>query len=107
MPPATVPLSPEFEKAIADSKKLTSKPSNEDMLELYGLYKVGTGEKFADATPPGMFELKNKAKYNAWDAVHKEGISVETAQSRYVAKVEEMKVTYGYDENKVPETVGA
>lgn len=25
-----------FEKAIADSKKLTSKPSNEELLDLYG-----------------------------------------------------------------------
>ena len=25
-----------FEKAVADSKKLTSKPSNDDLLELYG-----------------------------------------------------------------------
>jgi hypothetical protein len=25
-----------FKKAVVDSKKLTSKPSNEDLLELYG-----------------------------------------------------------------------
>ena len=25
-----------FETAVADSKKLTSKPSNDDLLELYG-----------------------------------------------------------------------
>lgn len=25
-----------FEKAVADSKKLTSKPSNEELLDLYG-----------------------------------------------------------------------
>lgn len=31
-----------FEKAIADSKKLTSKPSNEELLELYGaILKAG------------------------------------------------------------------
>ena len=27
-----------FQKAVADSKKLTSKPSNDDLLELYGAH---------------------------------------------------------------------
>lgn len=27
----------DFETAVADSKKLTSKPSNDDLLELYGM----------------------------------------------------------------------
>lgn len=31
-----VAKSPEFEKAVADSKKLTSKPSSDELLELYG-----------------------------------------------------------------------
>lgn len=29
-------MSAAFEKAVADSKKLTSKPSNDDLLEIYG-----------------------------------------------------------------------
>jgi diazepam-binding inhibitor (GABA receptor modulating acyl-CoA-binding protein) len=28
--------SADFQKAVVDSKKLTSKPSNEDLLDLYG-----------------------------------------------------------------------
>ncbi|KKA31127.1 hypothetical protein TD95_000599 [Thielaviopsis punctulata] len=99
--------SAEFQKAVVDSKKLTSKPSNEDLLEIYGLYKVATGEDFSTATAPGMFDLKGKAKYNAWKAVVEEGVSAAEAQARYVAKIEQMKATYGFDENKVPETVGA
>lgn len=31
-----VAQSEEFKKAVVDSKKLTSKPSNEDLLEIYG-----------------------------------------------------------------------
>lgn len=31
-----------FEKAAADVKKLKSKPTDEEMLELYSLYKQGT-----------------------------------------------------------------
>lgn len=32
----SAPKSAAFERAVADSKKLTSKPSNDDLLELYG-----------------------------------------------------------------------
>ena len=32
----------EFEKAAEDVKNLTTKPSDNDMLDLYGLYKQGT-----------------------------------------------------------------
>lgn len=31
-------MSSAFDKAVADSKKLTSKPSNEDLLKLYGSF---------------------------------------------------------------------
>jgi acyl-CoA-binding protein len=67
-----------FEKAIADSKKLTSKPSNEELLDLYGtpgpghpatpgdhptdstpaLFKIANGEDISAAPAPGMFDLK-------------------------------------------------
>ncbi|KAK4245228.1 hypothetical protein VTI28DRAFT_9750 [Corynascus sepedonium] len=95
-----------FQKAVVDSKKLTSKPSNDDLLEIYALYKIGTGEDIEKAEQPGMFDLKGKAKYKAWKAAVDEGITPEQAQEKYVAKIEEMKKTYGYDENKQPEAVG-
>ncbi|RYP50219.1 hypothetical protein DL769_010981 [Monosporascus sp. CRB-8-3] len=114
-----------FRKAAEDSKKLTSKPTNEDLLDLYAFYKVANGEDFSKATAPGMFDLKvlthrpdalskktfgpqtyGKAKYNAWKKVAEEGVTPEQAQEKYIAKVEEMKTKYGYDENKEPEAVG-
>ncbi|KAI2621251.1 acyl-CoA-binding protein [Hypoxylon sp. NC1633] len=100
-----VEISPAFTKAQEDSRKLTSKPSNDDLLELYALFKVGNGEDFTKAEKPGMFDLKNKYKYQAWEKVVKEGISPETAQERYVKLVEELKEKYGYDANKAPEAV--
>ncbi|RDL33615.1 Acyl CoA binding protein [Venustampulla echinocandica] len=95
-----------FETAVADSKKLTSKPSNDDLLELYGLYKVATGEDITKADNPGTFDLKGKAKKRAWQAVVDEGIDAETAKARYVKLVESMKTKYGYDADKSPEAVG-
>ncbi|KAL2148510.1 hypothetical protein VTH82DRAFT_2064 [Thermothelomyces myriococcoides] len=95
-----------FQKATVDSKKLTAKPTNEELLDLYALFKVGTGEDFDKAPQPGMFDLKGKAKYNAWKKAVEDGITPEQAQEKYVALVEELKKKYGYDENKVPENVG-
>ncbi|KJZ79839.1 hypothetical protein HIM_00553 [Hirsutella minnesotensis 3608] len=96
-----------FITAAEDAKKLTGKPNNDELLELYGLYKVGNGEDISKAPSPGMFDLKNKAKKNAWQKIVDEGVSAEQAQERYIALVEKLKVTYGYDANKVPEAVAA
>ncbi|KUI63695.1 hypothetical protein VM1G_10530 [Cytospora mali] len=96
-----------FETAVADSKKLTSKPSNEELLDLYALYKIAQGEDISSAPAPGMFDLKGKAKKNAWQKKVDEGVSQEQAKSEYVALVETLKTKYGYDANKSPEAVGA
>ncbi|EHA52252.1 hypothetical protein MGG_06177, partial [Pyricularia oryzae 70-15] len=96
-----------FQKAIVDSKKLLKKPSNEELLELYGLFKVGTGEDITKAEAPGMFDLKGKSKKNAWQKIVDEGVTPEQAQEKYVALVEKLKTAYGFDEAKVPEAVGA
>ncbi|SMQ50926.1 unnamed protein product [Zymoseptoria tritici ST99CH_3D7] len=59
-------MSAEFKKAAEDSKKLKTTPSNDQLLELYALYKVGNGEDFEKAAKPGVFDMKGKYKYNAW-----------------------------------------
>ncbi|KAJ4134862.1 hypothetical protein NW768_004471 [Fusarium equiseti] len=87
-------MSESFKKATEDSKKLTSKPSTDDLLELYALYKVANA--------------KGKAKYNAWKkAAVEDQLTPEAAQSKYVELVEKLKVSHGYDADKVPEAVGA
>ncbi|KAI5865156.1 acyl-CoA-binding protein [Durotheca rogersii] len=101
-----VDLSPAFVKAQEDSKKLTSKPTNDELLDLYALFKVGNGEDFSKAEKPGLFDLKGKYKYQAWQKLVDEGLSAEAAQERYVKKVEELKEKYGFDANKQPEAVG-
>ncbi|ROW04429.1 hypothetical protein VMCG_04982 [Cytospora schulzeri] len=95
-----------FDTAVADSKKLTSKPSNEELLDLYALYKIALGEDISSAPAPGMFDLKGKAKKNAWQRKVDEGVTQEQAKSEYVALVESLKAQYGYDANKAPEAVG-
>ncbi|KAH7375110.1 acyl CoA binding protein [Plectosphaerella cucumerina] len=103
----SAPQSDAFKQAVVDSKKLTAKPSNDELLELYALYKVATGEDIASAPSPGMFDLKGKAKKNAWQKEVDEGTTAEQAQTKYVNLVNKLKESYGFDADKVPEAVGA
>ncbi|KAF4430000.1 acyl-coenzyme A-binding (diazepam binding inhibitor) [Fusarium acutatum] len=86
-------MSESFQKAVEDSKKLTSKPNTDDLLRLYG--------RISNPSPTG------KAKYNAWKkAAEEEKLTPDAAQAKYVELVEELKEKCGYDANKVPEAVG-
>ncbi|EME79671.1 uncharacterized protein MYCFIDRAFT_58715 [Pseudocercospora fijiensis CIRAD86] len=86
--------SPEFKKAVEDSRKLKSKPNNDQLLELYAYFKEGRKEKAEEA---GMFDLKGKAKYKAWKEVNEKNLSAEDAQKHYVELVEKLKNELGYD----------
>ncbi|KAL2754458.1 hypothetical protein ACRALDRAFT_1070238 [Sodiomyces alcalophilus JCM 7366] len=101
----SAPQSDAFKQAVIDSKKLTAKPTNDELLELYALFKVGTGEDIRHSPSPGMFDLKAKAKRSAWQKVIDEGTTPEQAQEKYVALVNKLKETYGFDANKEPEEV--
>ncbi|EEQ85603.1 hypothetical protein RJZ56_006555 [Blastomyces dermatitidis] len=102
-----VSKSPEFEAAVEASRKLSTKPSDDDLLELYALFKQGTQEPpFEEAPKPGTFDFKGKYKYNSWKKVADEGLSSEDAQKQYVELIEKLKEKYGYDEGKEPEQVG-
>ncbi|KAI0521320.1 acyl CoA binding protein-domain-containing protein [Xylaria bambusicola] len=109
---AAFAANPAFEKAAQrESKQLTKKPDNDELLALYGLYKVACGEDVTEyqkgPKAPGMFDLKGKAKLRAWEGYVAEGISAEEAQKRYIEKVEELKNKYGFDPAKEPEVVGS
>jgi diazepam-binding inhibitor (GABA receptor modulating acyl-CoA-binding protein) len=74
---------------------------------MYGLYKQALQDPtFEKAEQPGTFDFKNKAKYKAWKTVVDAGVTPEEAQVKYVALIENMKKTYGYDAGKEPEAVG-
>jgi diazepam-binding inhibitor (GABA receptor modulating acyl-CoA-binding protein) len=77
-----------FEKAVAESKQLASRPSNEMLLRLYGLYKQAT-EGDVNTDPPGAFDFVNKAKYEAWSSF--KGKSQDEAMKEYSELVEKLK----------------
>ena len=79
----------QFEKAIADSKSLTEKPSNEVLLQLYSLYKQSTDGDVSGEAPSNPFDFVNKAKYDAWAAL--KGKSSEESMQQYVDLVNKLK----------------
>ena len=80
-----------FEDACArmaseDIKDQVAALSNDEMKEFYGFYKQATvGD--VNTERPGMFDLKGKAKWDAWKS--KEGMSSDDAKAAYVALVQE------------------
>jgi diazepam-binding inhibitor (GABA receptor modulator, acyl-CoA-binding protein) len=84
-------LSEDFQAAAAASQSFSKRPSNEELLELYALYKQGTeGDVFGDR--PGGFDFKAIAKFDAW--AEKKGLSKEQAMQDYVKLVSKLKEQY-------------
>ena len=76
----------EFKAAADRVKTLPSRPSNDTLLKLYGLFKqASTGD--VTGKRPGRFSIKERAKYDAWDAL--KGKSQDVARDEYVALVME------------------
>ena len=81
----------EFQAAIARSKELTKRPSNEELLDLYALFKQATeGDVTGDR--PGGFDFKAIAKFDAWAT--KKGIQKDQAMKEYIALVERLVKEY-------------
>ncbi len=70
-----------FEEAVARSKTLKERPSNDLLLKLYALYKQVT-EGDVTGERPGGFDFKGAAKYDAWE--NQKGKSKEDAGSEYI-----------------------
>ncbi|XP_054007250.1 acyl-CoA-binding protein-like [Hylaeus anthracinus] len=85
-------LDERFNKAAEEVKELSSQPSDNDMLELYSLFKQATvGD--CNTSRPGMLDFKGKAKWDAWD--RKKGLSQDSAKEQYIQKVEELIAMIG------------
>ena len=82
-------LQKQFEDAVANSKTLSEKPSNEILLQLYSLYKQATTGDVNTEPPSNPFDFVNKAKYDAW--VSLKGNNKETVMQEYVDLVNKLK----------------
>jgi acyl-CoA-binding protein len=81
----------QFERAAERSKQFTKRPTNEELLQLYALYKQAT-EGDATGERPGGFDFKAIAKFDAWEEL--KGKSREVAMQEYVALVDKLEKQY-------------
>ena len=80
-----------FDKAAEDVKEIASKMTDNEKLEIYGLFKQGTvGE--VNTSRPGMFDLKGKAKWDAWEKC--KGMSQDDAKTKYASVVNDLLARY-------------
>lgn len=78
-----------FEKAAADSKELSEKPSNDTLLQLYSLYKQSTEGDVNVDPPSNPFDFVSRAKFEAWSGL--KGKTKETAMQEYMDLVNKLK----------------
>lgn len=85
-------LKEDFEAAADRAQNLPERPSNDDLLAMYALYKQGTeGDVTGDR--PGFTDFKGRAKYDAW--ADKEGMDKEEAMQKYIDLVERLEDELG------------
>ncbi|XP_037367388.1 acyl-CoA-binding domain-containing protein 7 isoform X1 [Talpa occidentalis] len=86
-------LQDDFDRIAQDVRKLKTRPDDEELKELYGLYKQSIIGDINIAGCPVMMDLKRKAKWEAWNL--KKGLSKEDAMSAYISKAKELIEKYG------------
>lgn len=90
----------DFEHAMNQVKQLKD-PGNEAKLKLYALYKQAT-EGPCNTPKPGVFDLINKAKWDAWNALG--NLPKETARQNYVDLVSGLSSSSDSSSQVNPET---
>ena len=81
----------DFNTAVSKSKDLTQRPSNEDLLNLYALFKQAT-EGDVSGERPGGFDFKAIAKFDAWAS--RKGITKDQAMQDYLDLVSKLQQSY-------------
>ncbi|KAK2839375.1 hypothetical protein Q5P01_013115 [Channa striata] len=86
-------LQAKFETAAAEVKQLKAKPTEDEMLQVYALFKQATvGD--VNTARPGMFDFTGKAKWDAWEKL--KGKGKEDSMNEYISLVEQLKQKYGF-----------
>jgi len=80
-------LNEQFESAAAKVHTLDKRPSNEQLLQLYGLYKQAT-EGDVKEDRPGGFDFKAIAKYDTW--ANLKGMTSDQAKEAYIDLVDSL-----------------
>ncbi len=81
----------DFNIAVSKSKELTKRPSNEELLDLYALFKQAT-EGDVSGERPGGFDFKAIAKFDAWTS--RKGMTKDQAMQEYIQLVSKLQESY-------------
>lgn len=84
-------LETQFTDAGERIKTLTERPTNEELLQLYALFKQAT-EGDVNGPKPGMFDFKGAAKYQYWEKL--KGMAQPDAKQGYVDLVNSLLEKY-------------
>jgi len=80
-----------FEAAATEVRSFTKKPTNDELLKLYGLFKQA---KEGDNTTgqPWAWQMEAAAKWQSWTSF--KGTSKEDAMKKYIETVDELRPRY-------------
>lgn len=81
----------DFNTAVSKSKDLTKRPSNEELLDLYALFKQAS-EGDVSGDRPGGFDFKAIAKFDAWAS--KKGMTKDQAMQDYLNLMSKLQQSY-------------
>lgn len=81
----------DFQKATKEVQELPQKPNNDELLELYSLFKQAT-EGDAHGSKPSRLNFVAHAKYQAWEKL--KGVEKEEAMNRYISTVHGLMKKY-------------
>uniref|UniRef100_A0A8B9XLC8 Acyl-CoA binding domain containing 7 n=1 Tax=Bos mutus grunniens TaxID=30521 RepID=A0A8B9XLC8_BOSMU len=76
-------------------RKLKTRPDDEELKELYGLYKQSVIGDIDIGICPALLDLKGKAKWEAWNLQKVVRLSKEDAMNAYISKAKEANRKYG------------
>jgi len=86
-----MPLQEDFQAAQARSRGFTRRPSNEELLSIYALFKQAT-EGDATGDRPGGFDFKAIAKFDAW--AEQKGKGRDQAMQEYISLIDRLEKEY-------------
>ncbi|KAG2483937.1 hypothetical protein HYH03_017257 [Edaphochlamys debaryana] len=86
-------LQEEFDAAAKEATDtLPDSVTNDERLELYGLFKQAK-EGDCNTSCPGILDPKGRAKWNAWNG--KKGMAKDEAMKKYIEYVAGLKAKHG------------
>jgi len=84
-------LDSNFKTSVNIVNNLKQTPPNEELLEIYGLFKqANIGD--VNTSRPGMLDFKGKSKWDAWDKF--KGTTQDEAKQLYINKSMELFKKY-------------